>query len=302
MEQNIIIEDQNKFQSVLQQCLTLKHYQTELKVLFILGTLITIALEVYIFVVLRSRINVMFPIFMICLIIILSTYKIIYHKYSSYYKEHVIKKVLEMYYPGYNYNGDNGLAREDYEYAHFERFDRYQSEDLLSGTLDNQEFSMADVHTEIEEEDSDGDTSYVTVFKGSVTKVELKKDTEFYLSLLNKKRNNIYNKNEVISTGNPDIDDYYITVSDNEVNALRRLTPDITNRLMDLQNKLGLVVEMKLIHQQVYFRFRINNMFEPVLFNANKQLYQVYYYMVLLDDMKEIILNLLKNIDSKFES
>src|SRR5574344_793215 len=139
MEQNISIEDQNKIQSVLQQCLTLKHYQTELKVLFIVGTFITIALEVYIFVVLRSRINVMFPIFMICLIIILSTYKIIYHKYSSYYK-------------GYNYNGDNGLAREDYEYAHFERFDRYQSEDLLSGTLDNQEFSMADVHTEIEEE------------------------------------------------------------------------------------------------------------------------------------------------------
>ena len=94
-------------------------------------------------------------------------------KYSKIYKEQVITSIINSYDKELRYNPTSGITRDVYRTAKFEYFDRYHTEDLIVGKIQGYEFALADVHTEKESTDSDGNTTYTTIFRGPVAVLEL---------------------------------------------------------------------------------------------------------------------------------
>ena len=105
---------------------------------------------------------------------------------NSIYGE-VIPKIINDYMKGLKYNHYEGINSSIYREARFEGYDRYSSDDLISGTINDQDFIMSEVHTERRHTDSDGNTSYTTIFHGAFAKVTLKKDFKCFVNIVNNK-------------------------------------------------------------------------------------------------------------------
>lgn len=96
----------------------------------------------------------MFIIFFIVIIIA----KIIRNNYTNIYKERIIQNIIEDASISLQYYLSQGMSESEYNYAKFESYDRYNSEDLLIGYVNGIRFKLADVHTENRHEDNDGNT------------------------------------------------------------------------------------------------------------------------------------------------
>ena len=60
----------------------------------------------------------------------------------------VIPKIINDYMKELKYNHYEGISSAVYREARFEGYDRYHSDDLITGKINNQEFIMSEVHTE----------------------------------------------------------------------------------------------------------------------------------------------------------
>ena len=81
-------------------------------------------------------------------------------KYKTMFKEDIIKKFVKSYSENLEFYPTRGIPKATYNLAKFEYYDRYRSEDLITGTLESgYKINMAEVKTETESTDSDGDTT-----------------------------------------------------------------------------------------------------------------------------------------------
>lgn len=105
-----------------------------------------------------------FAIIMTC--IILSKYN-----YTETFKKEVIETFIKECDSNLNFYPERGISSTVYRDAEFESYDNYYSEDLIEGKLDEKyEVIMAEVRTEDESTDSEGDTTTTTIFHGILVK------------------------------------------------------------------------------------------------------------------------------------
>lgn len=94
------------------------------------------------------------------------------NSYRAAYKQAAIPQLLGLLDPGLRYEGDGGIPKETY--LGTELFttspDRYNSEDLITGTYGKTSLLLAEVHAEDRQTSTDSkgrsQTRYVTIFKG----------------------------------------------------------------------------------------------------------------------------------------
>ena len=189
-----------------------------------------------------------------------------------------------------NYFPHQGVDRSLYDLAQFERnYDRYYTEDLITGTiLNHNKIVMGEIHTQREERtvDSDGrtKTTHVTLFHGIFTAVELPQKVHFILRIsrndllsnvlkgkdkldmdsnkstidikydLKIKMENLKDKN-----GEPLVD---VNTSD-KIQSMRILTADVMEKLIDFKNNHKIIPEIIIKGNSLYIRYATGPVFEP---------------------------------------
>ena len=108
--------------------------------------------------------------------------------YNTAYKDYFIRRNLASVFTNLVYQHDVGLNRNLLRASEMVHTgDVYTSNDLAQGTYKGVNFVQADVHIQEEYTDSDGNTQYVTIFKGKYMVFEFPKKFSFKLQLIGKK-------------------------------------------------------------------------------------------------------------------
>ena len=115
-------------------------------------------------------------------------------KYRIEFKEKIIKSFVKEYNQSLEFYPTRRISKAAYDNAKFEFYERYHSEDLIAGTLEGEHrISMAEVKTETESRDSEGNTTTHTVFHGLFAEVELNKSVNSCIKI-RKNEISLFNK------------------------------------------------------------------------------------------------------------
>lgn len=220
-------------------------------------------------------------------------------KYGKIYKEQVITSILSNYDKSLKYTPNSGITKDVYRSAKFESFDRYNTEDLIVGKICGFEFALADVHTENESKDSDGDTTYTTIFRGPVAVLELNKLSNLMLHISDNQLK-LFAGNKYVELDNQAFEEKYDVFTNNDVVAMRILTPTITTKILEMHDNFGFFFEIKLIDGLLFFRFHSDTLFDPNPNDINKEASDIAFYFNMLDGMKSIMEEIVK-ILNEFE-
>ncbi|MGN1372291.1 MAG: DUF3137 domain-containing protein [Candidatus Coprovivens sp.] len=240
------------------------------------------------------RIKVPIIIF-ISIVISIIIYNLSANGYTRIYKNQVISSILKNYNKDLTYQPDNGIGKDIYDLGNFESYDLYHTEDLITGQICGLQFTLADVHTQDVSTDSDGNTTYTTVFLGPVGVVELNKlkDLDIFIT---SNRAKIFRSNEYMELDNQLFEDKFDVFTNNDVLAMRILTPSFTNKILELHDSFGFFFEIKMVDGLVFFRFYSDTLFEPSPYNIEKEATDIAFYFNMLDGMKMIMDEIIKTL------
>ncbi len=108
--------------------------------------------------------------------------------YRKAYKAYFVEQNLKNTFNNLTYNHERGLDRELIRATGMiNTGDRYSSNDLVIASYKSVKFLQADSHIEVEHRDSDGDTTYSTIFRGRIMIYEFPKKFNFRLEIIGKK-------------------------------------------------------------------------------------------------------------------
>lgn len=113
--------------------------------------------------------------------------------YQEAYKKYFVEKNMATIFSNLKYDHKVGLNRDMLKVSGMVNTgDRYHSNDLAMANYKGVNFVQADVHIETEHTDSEGNTTYVTIFRGRFMVFEFPKKFSFKLELIGKKYGSAY--------------------------------------------------------------------------------------------------------------
>ncbi len=108
--------------------------------------------------------------------------------YHRAYKAYFVESNLRATFSDLSYSHDKGISKDFLKSTGMVNTgDRFSSNDYTVGHYKNVLFTQSDVHIETEHTDSEGHTTYVTIFKGRFMVFEFPKKFNFKLELVGRK-------------------------------------------------------------------------------------------------------------------
>lgn len=208
----------------------------------------------------------------------------------------VIPEIIKGYKNDLTYEHKNGIGSHIYADAGFGLWDTYHSEDLIKGKIHECPFSMAEVHTQDRYTDSDGDTHYRTLFRGTFAVIDLNKDFGSWVNIVNNKIK-IFSRDNYISLENTDFENIYDVFTGDKIKAMRLLTPDVTTRMIDIYNETGLYFEIKIVNKIMYIRLYTSALFELGFSNPLKESKRIGSCMAVIDSVFKITENFINELE-----
>ena len=190
-------------------------------------------------------------------------------KYTKIFKQKVIEPFIKNIDENLNYNPSKGIASVLYRQGEFEAFDRYSSEDAIEGILDGKyQVRMAEVHTEDESTDSDGNTHTYTLFHGIFGNVECAKDIKTNLKIRSDKGilGNIFKGKTKLEMDSTEFEKYFDINAENKIIAMQILTSDVMQMMIEFREQSKIKYELTIKENQIYIRFHTGAVFEPKMF------------------------------------
>jgi len=208
----------------------------------------------------------------------------------------ILPEILKEYNSDLSYNHKMGLSSAVYKEARFESYDRYHCDDLIEGKIGNYNFSMSEVHTERSHTDSDGHTTYTTIFHGAFAKVKLDKDFASYINVVNNSIK-LFNRDAYINIDNEAFEKIYDVFTDDKIKAMRLLTPDVTSKMIDLYNETGIYCEIKILNDIMYIRLYTGPLFTISFSNPEKESELIGKSIAIIDSVFVIMKNFIEEIE-----
>ena len=250
------------YEEIYRECLEpLEKLRKKSRNTIIYSTLISLTIGIILAIITKS-------IAMISLAIVISFFIEIFSKsnakYRTMFKEDIIKKFVKSYSENLEFYPTRGIPKAIYNLAKFEYYDRYRSEDLITGILEGgYAINMAEVKTETESRDSDGDTTTYTVFHGLFAEIELNKKVNSCVKI-RKNAISLFNK-ERIEMDSGEFEKKFNVYSTDKIIAMQLLTSDIMQMLLDFKEENKLVPEITIEGNKFYIRFETGGVFEAKL-------------------------------------
>ena len=162
----------------------------------------------------------------------------------SLFKENIVKKVLNDNFTDavlYDYGMDEKTVEET---GMINTRDRYNSNDLLIAKYKNVPFKMSDIIIQEEDTDSDGNTSYHTVFRGQYIIFNCKNNFKTNIEVCSKnfsvaRRVTNY---KTVRFEDVEFDKMFYTAALNEIDAFYLFTPPFMEKIKELNNKYGSIM------------------------------------------------------------
>lgn len=218
------------------------------------------------------------------------------YSYNEIFKKYVIKTLVTEYSENLNYSQYNGIVPSVYRDADFEFFDKYKSEDLIWGTLeDGCKFKMSDVHTQKKEVDENGNTSYRTLFRGLFAELEFNNYIAGKIKI-RKNKIKILELVENIKMDSGEFEKIYDVYGTDKIITMQILTSDTMQMLIDFKEQYKIAAELTIKRNKLYIRFATGNMFESNLFDEALNYDTLKKYYDTINFTVEIAGRLLKNI------
>jgi len=227
--------------------------------------------------------------------------------YKRSYKDGIIWEIVKLSNPRLSYSDIEGISSRDYAESGFDfGWDRYHTEDLISGTLeDGSLLKMAQVHTEEERttRDSDGHTSttYVTTFLGLYGIIQLKMATRADFMIKNNSKFAKFNKNR-IEMESAEFEKYYdvysnqLKSSEIRQNAMEILTPETIEEFVKIRNLFKRPINVRVSGNKIYFRIEVGDIFEPPTFRSSLNFDMLQKYFLIIDVPRMLYEILIDNI------
>ena len=194
-------------------------------------------------------------VFMIVLIIGISINK---SKFTPLFKEKVVKPFIKNIDENLEYFPNQGMSSTIYKQGEFESYDNYRSEDLIQGTLDNKyKVQMAEVHTEDESTDSEGNTTTTTIFWGIFGNVDCAKNIQTSLKIRSDKGvfGKMFKGKTKIEMDSQEFEKYFDIYGENKIIAMQILTADVMNTMIEFRKQSKIQYELTIKQDQIYIRF-----------------------------------------------
>lgn len=203
-------------------------------------------------------------------------------KFSAAYKDGVVRAALESVFTGLTFEPALGISREEIrETEMMQTGDRFTSNDLISGQYNGVSFRQSDVHIEEEHTDSEGHTSYSTIFRGRWMIFDFNKDFASDLQVVgkhfgaNKRKGNGFfglfaskeKKMEKIELENEAFNKQFTVYAHDTTEAFYILTPHMMEAMLRLHD--GCESPIMLLFFRGQLHVAVNNgkdAFEPSLF------------------------------------
>ena len=195
-------------------------------------------------------------------------------QYKNLYKSYFVARSLNEIFTEVKYDHNMGMPKEILKSTEMIRTgDIYTSNDYFSAKYHDVTLQQADVHIQEEHTDSDGNTSYVTIFKGRWATFEFPKKFEFRLQVVqkwfgaNKKasRNSATGRTpQRITTESPTFNRKFKVFADDGFEAYYILDPAFIDHVEQLSNnqkgKIMLCFNDNKLHVAIYDK---KDAFEP---------------------------------------
>jgi len=199
--------------------------------------------------------------------------------YKRVFKEKIITPIIQNVIPEANYTPRAGITESEYRQGNWERYDRYRTEDKIEANIylkdtSNKkiELKIAEVHTENENTDDEGNTMYITVFHGLVGSAKLPKDISCYLRVERNSFNLFGGPKDRLEMDMAEFEKVFDVKTDDRIKAMQILTADIMTELLDLAKTSKIKFEFYINNDIMHIRFHTGEMFEPEVFGKSMQL------------------------------
>lgn len=269
--EDLLVSDSQKFNEIAEKAK--KEQKTSTIIFLILAFVIDYFLATRVFNF-SSGINMIGFMFLVVPIIVIDVllYVIISlpfsknrNKYNYEFKNIIIEKLLHNFYNKINYTPNLKMPRDIYCEAQYkEYFNRYYSDDYMSGFLDDKyPLKMAEVKTveETTRRDSDGHThtSTTTKFHGLFAKIEMNKSINSNLSI---GANMLIPSSQRLEMDSQEFEKYFDVSASNSIIGMQLLTHDIMELLISFRKLTGIKYDISIYNNVMYLRFHTYNMFE----------------------------------------
>ena len=187
-------------------------------------------------------------------------------EFNKIYKEKIVNNVFKKVFDDVIYVPENGIEEKKLEDTHMiYTGDRYHSNDYVKGKYKNINFEFSDVHMTEKHEDSDGNTTYVTIFSGQWMIFDFNKSFKSKLSI-GTKYFGILNHSKNVELEDIDFNKNFSVWADHEEDAFYLLTPNYMEKIKKLKEKLNAAFALCFIDNKLYIGLNnYKNLFEPNL-------------------------------------
>lgn len=215
---------------------------------------------------------------------------------TNYYKENVINGLVTNVFEKATYTHNIGIRSHEYNNRAFQEktCDRYSSEDLVV-THNETELTFSEVHTEDRQQDSDGDTHYVTLFHGIYGYCNISREINTNIYITSNRLFGGLNKSK-IDMDMPEFEKKYDVYADDKIVAVQLLTADVMTELLELKEKLGFMFEIVIERNKIFFRIHSGNLFEMAVFKNSMGVELLHKYYNTLEHVDKITKMINKNI------
>ncbi len=224
--------------------------------------------------------------------------------YKNLFKQNIIKPIIQLALPGSEYFFNKGLSKEEYDFANWERYDTYDSEDRVVTNININSkrlpLIMSEVHTEDIRKDSEGRTSHVTLFRGLAGYMELPKDMGCYIKVINNKLNLFGKAKDNLQMDMSEFEKVFDVETNDKVKAMQILTADIMTEFLEIIEKNNFKFEFYINNNVMHIRFHTGELFEPAVFKESLQFEYLEKYFDVINSIKNItehICNVLMSVE-----
>lgn len=230
------------------------------------------------------------------------------HNRRNFFRTVIIPELFKQAVPGLKYDPESGITRTKFlSYGLFNDFDRYNSEDKLSGKIGKTKFTAAEVHIEKKHKDKDGKTHYSTIFKGILFVADFNKNLNSRTVVLPDVAERCFGKlignflqkmnilnGSLVKLENPEFEKIFSVYSYDQIEARYILTPQMMEQLTELRKKYN--SDIRIVFEDEHMALAISKSsgwLEPPYFG---RLARIEVLEKILIELEEII-NIIEALD-----
>ena len=203
-----------------------------------------------------------------------------YKEYRLYFKQNVVREIVRMINPSWQYNSEGRISESDYDRSQLfnTRLDRYEGDDLVEGQIEKTDFIFSELHTQYKttKTNSDGktETEWHTVFKGLFAHADFNKQIKGRTFVLPEHASKQFNKfgmsvndggkTELVKLENPEFEKIFKVYGTDQIESRYILTPKMMEAMVNIYKQYKRRVYFSFIGSRIYVAMSFNrDLFEP---------------------------------------